>query len=134
VNRLVVSSDNSLQEFDDLAVLVLFSDFESMVRHRVSAEVRKEVDMKQIDHPILLKASSDAIERIENGSFFLVLEPYKSIVPDLVEEVNQVRRFRNWVAHGRRGASPPTVDPRAAYDRLLRLWQVISPNRAEIER
>jgi hypothetical protein len=57
---------------------------------------------------------------IEHGSFFKVLEPYKKIDADLIEQVNQVRRYRNWVAHGRRGPQPDAVDPRAAWDRLQR--------------
>jgi hypothetical protein len=59
-------------------------------------------------------------ERIAEGSFFHVLAAYKSGVdPGLIEQVNQVRRYRNWVAHGRRaGEIPDNVTPRAAYDRL----------------
>ena len=59
-------------------------------------------------------------ESIEHGSFFNVLEPYKGIDPSLVEEVNQVRRYRNWVAHGRRTDQPAAVNPSTAYDRLKR--------------
>jgi len=32
--------------------------------------------------------------------------------------VNQVRRYRNWAAHGRRGDEPESIDPPAAYFRL----------------
>jgi hypothetical protein len=39
---------------------------------------------------------------------------------NLTEEVNQVRRYRNWVAHGRRMEQPAAVDPATAYDRLKR--------------
>ena len=52
-----------------------------------------------------------------------MLEPYKSAAgAGLVEEVNQVRRYRNWVAHGRRDDLRPkdNVEPREAYDRLTR--------------
>jgi hypothetical protein len=55
---------------------------------------------------------------IEQGSFFNVLEPYKDLDANLVEQVNQVRRYRNWVAHGRRTEQPAAVDPKTAYDRL----------------
>jgi len=132
-HRLIASSDLSLRELDDLAVLLLFSVFESMVRSRISDEVQKEAEEKEIVHVILVKATNDAIERIESGSFFHVLESYKGLNRDLVEQVNQVRKYRNWVAHGKRGASPSIVDPRAAYDRLLRLWQIISPNSAAVD-
>ena len=39
---------------------------------------------------------------------------------NLIEEVNQVRRYRNWVAHGRRTPQPAAVTPATAYDRLKR--------------
>jgi hypothetical protein len=39
---------------------------------------------------------------------------------DLTEEVNQVRTFRNWVAHGRRDEPPNNVHPDQAIDRLQR--------------
>lgn len=132
--RLIESSNLALREFDDLAILVLFSVFESLVRSRVSEEMEQEMVEKKITHVVLVKASNDAIERIENGSFYHVLEPYKSLDQDLVEQVNQVRKYRNWVAHGKRGDAPDSVDPRAACDRLIRLWQVISPNASEMDR
>jgi hypothetical protein len=59
-------------------------------------------------------------DSIEQGSFFRVLEPYKDVDANLVEEVNQVRRYRNWVAHGRRTDQPAAVDPTTAYGRLKR--------------
>jgi hypothetical protein len=36
----------------------------------------------------------------------------------LVESVNQVRRYRNWVAHGRRIAKPDAVDTETAFRHL----------------
>jgi len=37
---------------------------------------------------------------------------------DLTTQVNQVRKFRNWVAHGRRDEPENSVDPKAAKGRL----------------
>jgi uncharacterized protein YutE (UPF0331/DUF86 family) len=62
-------------------------------------------------------------DTIEHGSFYRVLEAYKILDPNLIEEVNQVRRYRNWVAHGRRGVPPDNVGPEAAYDRLGRFLE-----------
>lgn len=115
---------------DDLAVLVLFSVFESVVRGLVTEQMASEASGLQ--HPALTHAAGEALEAIESGSFYRVLEPYKSRDPGLIEEVNQVRRYRNWVAHGRRGdppGSPPNrIDPRTAYDRLSRFLQLILPS------
>jgi hypothetical protein len=76
-----------------------------------------------VTHPVVQAALGDGRDQIEQGSFFRVLQAYKpSIDNDLVEQVNQVRKYRNWVAHGRRGSeTPASVTPLAAYDRLRAL-------------
>ena len=56
------------------------------------------------------------------------LEPYKADGrANLIEEVNQVRDYRNWVAHGRQGETIATVTPRMTYERLARLLAVVVP-------
>ena len=114
----------------DLAVLVLFSVFEATVREAVLAEVLPEVE--RLSHPALRHAAGEACERIENGSFFGVLKPFKTLqTNDLIEEVNQVRQYRNWVAHGRRGHSPVRVTPEMAFDRLTRFLAGLMPRSSE---
>jgi hypothetical protein len=107
-----------LEDLDDLAVLVLFSVFEVTVRDRARADVDRET--AGIQHPAVMCAVRDLKEAIENGSFGRVTESYKSMDVDLTAQVNQVRKFRNWVAHGRRGRPENSVDPEAAMDRLRR--------------
>jgi len=41
--------------------------------------------------------------------------------------VNQVRRFRNWVSHGKRGPEPASVTPNVAFDRLKRCLILLFP-------
>lgn len=113
----------SLDYLDDLAVLVLFSVFESVVRERVVAGIRDEE--ARIANRHLKEIVRKGLDDIEGGSFFRVMEIYKVRDADLVEEVNQVRRYRNWVAHGKRMANPPTVDPQAAFNRLGRFLAVL---------
>jgi len=108
---------------DDLAVMVMFSVFEAEVRHTVLEEVAQEGDL--LRHRVLKRAMVETKQRLAEGSFFHVLNPYKDVHADLVEEVNQVRRYRNWVAHGRQGTEPDRVRPRAAYDRLNRFLAVL---------
>jgi len=122
---IVEAANLGLQHFDDIAVLVLFSMFEAEVRRRVLAEIQVEVD--SVRHPALRFSTAEAQRAIEEGSFFQVLEPYKPIgLAGLVEEVNQVRRYRNWVAHGRRATKPPEVNPKSAFDRLTRFLDAMS--------
>ena len=112
------SSQTVLDDLDDLCVLLLFSVFEATIRERVLAEV--EAELPPLHHATIKRALDEMKEGIEHGSFFKVLEPYKAFDANLIEEVNQVRRYRNWVAHGRRTEQPAVVNPGTAYDRLKR--------------
>lgn len=70
---------------------------------------------------LLRTAGEDVLQAVSEGSFFRVLEPFKrEASADLIEPVNQVRRYRNWVAHGRRQDKRPgaVVSPVEAYERL----------------
>lgn len=111
-------SDTILADIDDLCVLLLFSVFEALVRERVLVDIAAEMPASR--HPAIQRAIEGLMENIEHGSFFRVLESYKPLDIDLVEQVNQVRKFRNWVAHGRRGVPENAVDPLTAYKRLQR--------------
>jgi hypothetical protein len=109
---------------DDLAILVLFSVFESIVRDTVYIQAKPDAD--HLRHPTMKRAGQDALEAIEEGSFFRVLEPYKAEGhANLIEQVNQIRRYRNWVAHGRRGEPDTDVNPRMVFDRLQEFLVVV---------
>lgn len=115
-----------LDEFDDIAIFVLFSVFEASVRDRVKEDIEAEVTGLQ--HDALRRAAKRIVQNIEEGSFHAnVLELSKDRDHDTVEEVNQIRKYRNWVAHGRRGPKPPTVHPRDALDRLKTFLEMIGP-------
>ena len=112
-----------LDDLDDLCVLLLFSVFEAAIRERVLAEVEVELPLPR---PVAIRrALVEMKEGIEHGSFFKVPEPYKHLDADLIEHVNQVRRYRNWVAHGRRTERPAVVNPTTAYDRLKRFLDLL---------
>jgi len=110
-----------LEHLDDFAVLILFAAFESIIREKVRTAIQAEAGGLQ--HPFIVQLLKDAIEAIEHGSIYRILEPFKGNAEDLTEEVNQVRRYRNWVAHGRRTPQPDAVDPVTAYKRLKRFLE-----------
>src|SRR5262245_33135990 len=116
--EILTDSKTVLDDLDDLCVLLLFSVFEATIRARVLAEV--EAELPPLHHVAIKRALDEMKEGIEHGSFFKVLEPYKDVDAELIEQVNQVRRYRNWVAHGRRTEQPAAVNPPTAYDRLKR--------------
>jgi len=109
---------------DGLCILLLFSVFEASVRERALADVAAE--LPALRHPALQHAVRNLNEALEHGSFYKVTEAYKTLAPDLVEQVNQVRKYRNWVAHGRRGEPQNAVDPKTAYDRLKRFLELLA--------
>jgi hypothetical protein len=114
---------------DDLAVVVMFSVFEAIVRDYLREKLEPEA--LAIKEPILKDAAEEAIRGVREGSFYnRVLDPLKSqkvIDADLITQVNQVRDYRNWVAHGRRGDPTNAVDPKTAYDRLTRFLNLLLP-------
>ena len=107
-----------LGDLDDLAVLLMFSVFEAIVRYR--AELDIEHSLPRQLHPAVSEAVEELKEDIRSGSFGRVASRFRSMDSNLIEEVNQVRIYRNWVAHGRRNARPASVTPQKAYDRLTR--------------
>ncbi|MBY0521986.1 MAG: hypothetical protein K2R98_01220 [Gemmataceae bacterium] len=121
-SEIVKETTTSLKPIDDLAIVVLFSVFESHVRDHLAERMKPEKEM--LTDPILMEAAVDAMQGVEEGSFFQrVLRPLKEqdrVSADLVTRVDQVRSYRNWVAHGRRerDALINRVTPRMAYDRL----------------
>jgi hypothetical protein len=125
--QLAEETHSNLTYLDDLAVVVLFSVFESQVRAFVLREMQQEAD--GLRHPALKLAAAEVAEAIEEGSFYHVLLPFKTLDHNLVEQVNQVRRYRNWVAHGKRGNLPDSVTPQVAFDRLRQFLDKLLPTR-----
>jgi hypothetical protein len=115
---LQVMAQAIMDDLDDLAILVMFSVFEATVRDRATADVEREMEL--VRHPAVLRAVRELTEAIKNGSFARVTEAYQEMDKDLTAQVNQIRKFRNWVAHGRRGDPENNIDPENARARLRR--------------
>lgn len=112
----------ALDPIDDLGILVMFAVFESAVRDHFQ-EIIKPLTAAS-GHPILHYAAERVLEGIEQGSFANnVLTPLQKrhcVTAELTDKVNQVRNYRNWVAHGKRGSRQNVVNLTAldAYERL----------------
>lgn len=114
--HIVAETDFGLDHLDDFAVLILFSAFESILRERARVDVLRE--RQRLTNPIVVRILDEAARDFDQSSIFRVLDVFKGSDVIIVEEVNQVRRYRNWVAHGRRGMPPSRIDPETAHDRL----------------
>ncbi len=116
-DRLAGDMESAVQHLQDFAVFVLFSVFEVEVRDRVLSDTAAE--RAAVTHPALAYWMRQAEQTLAEGSFFRVLDGFKSPeLNDLIEQVNQVRRYRNWVAHGRREHPAEAVAPPEAHRRL----------------
>ena len=119
-NDIIAETELGLLHIDDLAVVVLFSVFEACVRQFLIELIVPHA--ANISDPILIEAAGDAMRGVEEGSFYRrVLEPLKKqgrVSAELITQIDQIRHYRNWVAHGRREAPTNNVTPSAAYDRL----------------
>jgi uncharacterized protein YutE (UPF0331/DUF86 family) len=124
---VVAQTTAGLEPIDDLAVLVLFSVFESRVRDYLIERI--EPHANQISEPILKESADDAVRGVREGSFYRrVLDPLKKqgrVEADLVTQVDQVREYRNWVAHGMRDAPTNNISPETAYKRLEEFLAVL---------
>jgi hypothetical protein len=116
---------------DDLAVLLLFSVFEARVRDRTLEEMDREME-KPPRHLVLRKAVGDARDTVEHGSFGRLTESYKELDPNVRTMVDQVRNYRNWVAHGRRGPVDNNVDPDSALKRLMQFLMLLDADAVAI--
>lgn len=95
-------------ELDDLMVLVLFAVFEQTLRAHMAltcAETCRGV-------PSETQASlvSGAFKRLEKCSLEQLLALYKAVVKaGLVKPAQDVKAYRNWVAHGKKEPRPSGV-------------------------
>lgn len=106
-------------ELQDLAVLLLFSVFEANIRELVESQVLPEI--AQLQHRALKNAADELLSSIRDGSFGFLLQRLKDpLSKDLIAQVDQIRKYRNWVAHGRRDDMKPEnlVQPPETYERL----------------
>src|SRR5205823_3459550 len=107
-----------LEDLEDLGVLLLFSVFEARVRDRAWKDIKDSLPSQL--HPAVDHALQELQKDIASGRSGKVTQAFQGMDINQVEEVNQVRRFRNWVAHGRQNERPASVTPEKAYDRLTR--------------
>jgi hypothetical protein len=114
----------AISPMEDLGVLVLFSVFEATVRDHLE-QVIAPLAKKQ-ENQILVHAAQKALEGIRDGSFanhvLLPLQKQKRISHSLADKVNQVRDYRNWVAHGKRpGGRKRKIEQLSASETFSRL-------------
>lgn len=113
-------------QLDDLGVLFLFASFEHEFREHVALQTISDAD--SLRHPVALKAINDVVRQVESDSLDRILSGYAaSVINDdnLILRVQQIRHFRNWVAHGKHGDRPSHVDPITTYQILKEFLDIV---------
>jgi hypothetical protein len=119
-------ADLGLSAIDDLAVMVMFSALEAEFREHVSLQLLH--DAETLTHPFSLKVMNDALREIEKESIERTLSGFaltKMNDGKMILRVQDIRDFRNWVAHGKKGPSPKVIEPNQAYQSLKRLLDFV---------
>jgi hypothetical protein len=129
VSRLKHAQD----ELDDLVILALFAVFE---REAIAAieDVRDSATTFLQDR-VERELVSEALSDVEEWRLVELLDVFKGVVePATVGLVKQVKRTRDWVAHGKKGARPLNLNPGDAHARLRRFLEELNSARAEVDR
>lgn len=130
-DRVAADAQAAASQLDDLAIVLMFSVFEGIVRTEVARQIESAASTLQ--HPVLKAAARDVAEAVDKRSLAQLLDWYSlGGHPDLAERVRQVRRRRNWAAHGRRGQEPERVSPGEAYERLSAFLALVSMSAASL--
>ena len=108
------------EELDDLFVLGLYAAFEARVREHLAHQGRllrsagspdAEFGQSLAEH---FERYCDEDQKMDRVVALFV----HAVGKDLVAQVGHIRTHRHWVAHGRRGRTPPATQPIFAYGTL----------------
>lgn len=117
-------STQGSEGLDELAVVRMFASFEAMIRLRLVRDVESE--SVRLSHPLLRSAAKDLVDQVSRGSLAKVLTSLGAIDRRLADRVGHIRRYRNWITHGKRPAAGErfrSLEPRYAYDTLRKFLE-----------
>ena len=117
--------DAAQEELDDQAVMFLYATFEATLRDHIAAQA-----------PLLATAAQPGPQFGSNLQMWLIeicKETRMDKVIDLFEpwagatgitQAGSIRKYRHWLAHGKRGPIPTSVTPQFAYNSLTAFLQL----------
>lgn len=112
------------RELNAEAVLFLHATFESAIRDDLAA---KGALLAAATGPHVAFGTELAAwfaDLTADVRMDVVTRPYATAAgPTLLGVVGNIRKYRHWLAHGRRGTAPPAVTPQFTYTRLTQFLQ-----------
>ena len=116
--------DAAQTEVNDSAVLSLYATFEARMRDHV---VQQSHHLRAAQQPTaafgmaLATSFSEYCDRYRMDDLADLF--VSSVGQPLIAQVGNIRAYRHWLAHGRRGPQPPTVSPSFAFQTLTAFLQ-----------
>lgn len=109
--------EESAAEVEDLTVVALVSFFEQLVIDSLR-ELTERTETDQTS-PMMGALAGFAFRDVERWRFDDILKLFEAPLQDgLLDQVRNIYRYRNWVAHGKRKQKPVVTDPVTAYEAL----------------
>ncbi|MCY6355267.1 hypothetical protein [Clostridium sp. ZS2-4] len=104
-------------ELNDLTILSLVASFEQLVLDFTVKIVEENVG--NTENTLFYQMSKYAFKNADRWHFGDILDLFKSVInPQIIGDVKQVYRYRNWVAHGKKDRKPLALEPYIAHERL----------------
>lgn len=113
------------QSLEDQTVLALYAAFEATLRDHIAKQSEHLRD--HVKSPTarfgkrLACLYKDQCSHMRMDDVAGLLS--SRVGEDIVAKIGSIRVYRHWIAHGRRGSTPPSVTPQFAYEVLTKFLQ-----------
>ena len=120
-----VEMEQIKQKLDEATILMLYAAFErSLLLHIQNTML--DVFSKYTPSPWIEEIAFLIPEKAERWEIKKLLGLFKKELeenPENLEKIKQLYEYRNWLAHGKKGASPASIRPLEAYHLLSAFLQ-----------
>jgi hypothetical protein len=116
--------DAAQEELEDQTVMFLYATFEATLRDHVTAQgslLGAAAQPGSQFGPNLQAWFTELCKETRMDKVVVLFEPWAGAVG--VGQAGSIRKYRHWLAHGKRGAAPPSVTPQFAYNSLTSFLQ-----------
>jgi hypothetical protein len=111
--------DRAQDELDDQTVMFLYATFEAALRDHLTAQgplLLAAVQPGPQFGPNLQAWFTETCKDTRMDKVVVLFEPWAGALG--IAQAGSIRKYRHWLAHGKRGAGPPSVTPQFAYNSL----------------